>query len=60
WINEYMMKDIRHLLKDTDKSVKEIAETLDFPNISFFGKYCRRCFGCSPRELRRRLRLPTE
>lgn len=26
WINEYMMKDIRHLLKDTDKSVKEEVE----------------------------------
>ena len=60
WINEYMMKDIRHLLKDTDKSVKEIADTLDFPSISFFGKYCRRCFGYSPKELRRQLRLPSE
>ena len=49
------------MLKDTDKSVKEIAVTLDFPSISLFGKYCRRCFGCSPKVLlRRQLRMPAE
>ena len=49
------------MLKDTDKSVKEIAVTLDFPSISLFGKYCCRCFVCSPKVLlRRQLRMPAE
>ncbi|MCI5451018.1 helix-turn-helix domain-containing protein [bacterium] len=49
------------MLKDTDKSVKEIAVTLDFLSISFSGKYCRRCFGCSPKVLlRRQLRMPAQ
>lgn len=56
WINGYVMIDIRHMLKDSDKSIKEVAEALDFPNISFFGKYCRAHFGVSPMELRRKLR----
>lgn len=56
WINEYVMIDIRHYLKDTDLTIKEVASVLDFPNLSFFGKYCRQHFGCAPMELRRRLR----
>ena len=49
------------MLKDTDKPVKEIAVTLDFPSISLSGKYCRRCLGCSPKVLlRRQLRMPAE
>ena len=58
WINEYVKKDIRSCLKNTDQTIKEVTDTLGFPSISFFGKYCHRNFGCSPSELRRRLRLP--
>ena len=36
------------MLKNSDLSIKEIADTLDFPNISFFGKYCRQPVGKSP------------
>lgn len=56
WINEYVMADIRHWLKNSDKTVKEIAHLLDFPNLSFFGKYCRQHCGLSPTKYRKRLR----
>lgn len=56
WINEYVVVDIRFLLKNSDKSIKEIANLLEFPNISFFGKYCRSHLGFSPTELRRQFR----
>ena len=56
WINEYVVVDIRYWLKNTNKTVKEIAGILEFPNISFFGKYCRARFGVSPTELRKQLR----
>lgn len=56
WINEYVLIDIRHWLKNSNKTIKEIADLLEFPNISFFGKYCRAHFGVSPKELRKRLR----
>lgn len=56
WINEYVKIDIRHWLKNSNKSIKEIADLLDFPNTSFFGKYCRRHFGMSPVALRIKLR----
>lgn len=61
WINEYILVDIRFWLKNTNKSIKEIADLLEFPNISFFGKYCRTHFGVSPTEYRKRLRdVPEE
>lgn len=56
WINEYVLIDIRHWLKNSNKTIKEIADLLEFPNISFFGKYCRAHFGVSPKELRKKLR----
>lgn len=56
WISEYVLTDIRYWLKNSNKSIKEVADILDFPNISFFGKYCRSHFGVSPTKLRRQLR----
>ncbi len=55
-INDYVMKDIRHLLKSSNKSVKEIADSLGFPNISFFGKYVKQHTGLSPMKYREELR----
>lgn len=37
WINEYVMTDIRHQLKYSDRSIKQVSDYLNFPNISFFG-----------------------
>lgn len=52
WINEHTIGQIKYQLKNSDKSIKEIAEIFDFPNISFFGKYVKRNIGVSPREYR--------
>lgn len=61
WINEYVLVDIRYWLKNTNKTIKEITDILNFPNISFFGKYCRTHFGVSPTEFRKQQRdIPTE
>lgn len=56
WINEFVIMDIRYMLKNSDKSIKEICEALDFPNLSFFCKYCKAHLGVSPTELRLQLR----
>lgn len=56
WINEYVLMDIRYWLKNSEKTIKEIVDLLKFPNISFFGKYCRTHFGMSPTEYRKQLR----
>ncbi|MGN0206940.1 MAG: helix-turn-helix domain-containing protein [Muribaculaceae bacterium] len=56
WIREYVDIDIRNLLRNTNKTLKEISILLNFPNPSFFGKYCRDHFGMSPTQYRLALR----
>lgn len=56
WINEYVAIDIRNILKNSDKSIKEVADLLRFPNVSFFSSYCRKHFGMPPMEYRKHLR----
>lgn len=53
FINFYMVKDIKQLLKYSDKSIKEIAQNLGFPNLSFFGKYVKAHLGESPSAYRK-------
>lgn len=51
-IDQCVIKDINFLLLRTEKSIKEITNELDFPNISFFGKYVKKHLGASPRQFR--------
>lgn len=55
WVREYTEADIRYYLLNTDQSITEICDDLGFPNLSFFGKYCRRAFGMSPTDFRRKM-----
>jgi len=59
WITDYVIEDIRRLLLHSNLTIKEIAEALKFPNLSFFGKYCKQHLGCSPTEYRK-TKLQTE
>lgn len=52
WITDMVNEDIRYTLLTTDLSVKEVADRLGFENTSFFGKYVRKHFGCTPLEFR--------
>lgn len=55
WIHEFMVSTIKQQLAFSQKSIKEISGELDFPNISFFGKFFKQQTGMSPREYRRSL-----
>ena len=52
WIESYLGEDIRYYLRNTDKPLKEVCEILNFPNLSFFGKYVKSHFGCTPSQMR--------
>ena len=54
-IDNYVVGDIRRLLERRDKSIKEISVELQFPNVSFFGKYVKQHLGLSPRGYRQML-----
>ncbi|HEY9543668.1 helix-turn-helix domain-containing protein [Prevotella sp.] len=53
WIDRYVVLEIRNLLKNTTKSIKEIAQELHFSNQSFLGKYFKEHVGVSPTEYRK-------
>lgn len=48
-INHYVLEDVKRNLMRPDKTIKEIVNELDFPSISFFGKYCKKNLGMSPK-----------
>ncbi len=52
WIRERMLEEIRYYLKQTDLSMKQIADCLGFANPSFFGKYVKEHFGMTPTQFR--------
>jgi hypothetical protein len=54
-INRCIVDDVRRLLHNPNKSVKEISNELGFPNLSFFGKYVKRMLGMSPKAYRKSL-----
>ncbi len=60
WINQFAIKEISQLLKYSEMSIKEIAEYLNFPNLSFFGKYVKAHLGVSPKEFRQRQRKASD
>lgn len=56
WIQEYTVEILRHQLRNTDRTIKEIANIMGFPNLSVFGKFCRTTLGLSPTDYRAQLR----
>ena len=53
WVDSYVTLELRVMLKTTTKSIKEIAEEMNFPNQSFLGKFFREHVGVSPTVYRR-------
>ena len=53
WIDNYVTQELRVLLKNTTKSIKDITLEMNFPNQSFLGKYFKEHVGVSPSEYRR-------
>ena len=51
-IHETTVGTIRQQLRYSNKTIKEICTELDFPNLSFFGKFVKEHLGMSPTEYR--------
>lgn len=56
WIENVTMTYARQYLDDASASIKEIAERLNFPDQSTFGRYFKHREGCSPSEYRIRIK----
>lgn len=53
WIDSYVTLEIRVMLRNSTRSIKEIAHDLHFPNQSFLGKYFKEHVGMSPSQYRK-------
>ncbi len=51
-ISKMVIMDAKSQLKSTNLSIQEISDSLNFANMSFFGKYFKRYVGMSPLEYR--------
>lgn len=54
-IDRYVTEDVKRLLMRPEKSIKEIVTELEFPSISFFGKYVKKHLGVAPKYYRQQL-----
>ncbi|MCO6024518.1 helix-turn-helix domain-containing protein [Prevotella cerevisiae] len=52
WLNSYIAAEIKIQLKDSSKSIKQIAMDLHFPNQGLMGKYFKGQTGMSPTSYR--------
>ena len=50
WIEDYVILDAKTMLRSGRYSVQQVAEELNFPNQSFFGKYFKEAVGISPKK----------
>jgi AraC-like DNA-binding protein len=53
WVENYVTMELRVLLKNSTKTIKEIANEMNFPNQSFLGKYFKEHVGMTPSEYRK-------
>ena len=51
WIDSYVTRELRVMLRNSTMSIKQIADELNFANQSFLGKYFKEHVGMSPSKL---------
>ena len=52
WIERFVILEAKVLLKSSNLNIQQIADELNFPSQSFFGKYFKKKTGLSPKEFR--------
>ena len=55
WIDDFVVLEIKNLLKYSDLSIQQISYELNFPNPSFMGQYFKRITGKTPGEYRKEM-----
>lgn len=60
FLNRYRLEISRRLLGESGLSVTDTATACGFGHLSYFSKLFRECFGCTPKEYRKRSQSPTD
>ena len=53
WLDSYVTRELRVMLRNSTMSIKQIADELNFANQSFLGKYFKEHVGMSPSQFRK-------
>jgi AraC-like DNA-binding protein len=53
WIDKYLLLEAKALLKSTNLSIQQIADTLHFTSQDIFSKYFKHHIGITPKEYRK-------
>ena len=53
WIDKYLLLEAKALLKSTNLTIQEIADTLHFTSQDVFSKYVKHHIGITPKEYRK-------
>lgn len=56
WIDDHTVTEIKLMLKTTNLSILEIANSMNFPSLSFFCKYFKCRAGITPKEYRKSMK----
>lgn len=60
WINNAIIEKAEFLMRQSDLTIKEISDRLNFPDQSGFGRFFKNVTGLSPKEFRKRMYDPEE
>ena len=52
WIERFVILEAKVMLRSSNMTIQQIADELNFPSQSFFGKYFKKSVGVSPKEYR--------
>lgn len=52
WITRFVILEAKVMLRSSNLNIQQIAEELNFPSQSFFGKYFKKATGMSPKDYR--------
>ena len=53
WITSILIKEAKNFITESNLTVKEIAEVMNFPNQSYFGKWFKTHVGMGPLEFKK-------
>ena len=53
WIDEHIALDAKVLLRSSSIDIQKVSKILNFPDVSFFGKFFKRLVGVSPKAYRK-------
>lgn len=60
WISTALLVDAKNLLRNTNMTIKEVSDTLNFPNQSYFGKWFKHFTSQGPLDYRKGLSQKTQ